>query len=197
MNEISKNQSIQLVTRRMLFLRVSIALLLVVALLIPAGSAFAAKKGKRYGLEGRVQKYDEARGVLTVRVVKTKVSGGAGAGRVAGKPAPKGIKRGSVLDFAVVPDGSVLRRTVIKNRDGGGLDTTGTKEGFRKALAMVPRDKNVVFSFERIKKPKEGDPKWDLRIIQLRMSEAEAEARYQAMLKEQAKKDAQEKAARN
>ena len=114
--------------------------------------------------------YDEAREVIIVKVVKTKVSGGAGTGRVAGKPAPKKIKRGSNLEFAVVPDGSVLKRTVIKNRSGGGLDTTGTKEGFRKALEMVPRDKNVVFSFEKAKKP--GGPAWDLRIIQLRMTEA-------------------------
>ena len=31
---------------------------------------------------------------------------------------------------------------------GGGLDTTGTKEGFKKALALVPDDKNSIFSFE-------------------------------------------------
>ena len=89
----------------------------------------------------------------------------------------------------MVPDGSVLRRTVIKNRSGGGLDTTGTKEGFRKALDMVPRNKNVVFSFEKSKKP--GGPEWDLRIIQLRMTEAEWEARQKEREAAQAAREAE------
>jgi hypothetical protein len=149
-----------------------LVLLAAVALLLPAGGALAKKKGARYGLEGRVVKYDGAREVLIVKVVKTKVSGGAGTGAVAGAPAPKKyFKRGADVEFAVVPAGSVLKRTVIKNKDGGGLDTTGTKEGFLKALAMVPEDSNVVFSFEKVKDPKPGKPEWDLRIIQLRMSE--------------------------
>lgn len=176
--------------RSMTTLRTVLVLLAVVALLFPAAGAVAKKKGKRYGLEGRFVDYDESRNVVIVKVVKTKVSGGAGTGRVAGKPAPKSIKRGSDLEFAVVPEGSVLKRTVIKNRQGGGLDTSGTKEGFLKALRMVPKDKNVVFSFEKAKK---GDgPKWDLRIIQLRMTEAEAEARLKQMEEAAAKADAEE-----
>ncbi len=170
-------------------LRTALVLLAVVALLIPAGGALAKKKGSRYGLEGRVVEYDESRGVLIVKVVKTKVSGGAGAGRVAGKPAPKSIKRGTNLEFAVVPEGSVLKRTVIKNRSGGGLDTTGTKEGFRKALDMVPKNKNVVFSFEKAKNP--GGPEWDLRIIQLRMTEVEWEARQKERDAAQAAREAE------
>ncbi len=170
-------------------LRTALVVLAVVALLLPAGGALAKKKGSRYGLEGRVVEYDESRGVLIVKVVKTKVSGGAGAGRVAGKPAPKSIKRGTDLEFAVVPEGSVLKRTVIKNRQGTGLDTTGTKEGFRKALDMVPKDKNVVFSFEKAKNP--GGPEWDLRIIQLRMSEAEWEARQKERDAATAKREAE------
>ena len=170
-------------------LRTVFVLLALVALLLPGSSALAKKKGARYGLEGRLVEYDEAREVIIVKVVKTKVSGGAGTGRVAGKPAPKKIKRGSNLEFAVVPDGSVLKRTVIKNRSGGGLDTTGTKEGFRKALEMVPRDKNVVFSFEKAKKP--GGPAWDLRIIQLRMTEAEFEAREAARQAANQKREAE------
>jgi hypothetical protein len=150
----------------------------VIALLLPAGGVVAKKKGTRYGLEGRLVEYDEGRGVVVVKVVKTKVSGGAGTGRVAGRPAPKKIKRGADVEFAVVAEGSVLRRTIVKNRSGGGLDTTGTKEGFSKALEMVPRDKNVVFSFEKAKAP--GGPEWDLRIIQLRMTEQEFEAREKA-----------------
>lgn len=151
-----------------------VGLALLALLLAPAGDAVAKKKGARYGLEGRLVEYDQSRNILTVKVVKTKVSGGAGTGRVAGRPAPKSIKRGSDIEFAVVPEGSVLKRTVIKNRSGGGLDTTGTMEGFLKALDAVPRDKNVVFSFEKAKTP---GAEWDLRIIQLRMTEAEWEAR--------------------
>ena len=170
-------------------LRTALVLLVVSALLLPAAGALAKKKGSRYGLEGRLIEYDEARGVVIVKVVKTKVGGGAGSGRVAGRPAPKSIKRGTNLEFVVVPDGSVLKRTVIKNRSGGGLDTTGTKEGFRKALDMVPRNKNVVFSFEKSKKP--DGPEWDLRIIQLRMTEAEWEARQKEREAAQAAREAE------
>jgi hypothetical protein len=159
---------------------ITLAVLATAALLLPAGGAFAAKEGKRYGLEGRLLDYDEQRGVVKVKVVKTKVSGGAGMGRVAGKPAPKSIKRGTDIEFAVVAEGSVLKRTVIKNRQGGGVDTTGTKAGFVKALKMIPTNKNVIFSFEKVKKPKAGGPEWDLRIIQLRLTVEEMEARLKA-----------------
>ena len=89
--------------------RVWLVLLTAAALLMPATGALAAEKGKRYGLEGRLLEYDESRNVVTVKVLKTKVSGRAGTGRVAGKPAPKSIKRGSKIEFAVVPEGSVLK----------------------------------------------------------------------------------------
>jgi hypothetical protein len=173
--------------------RLWLVLIVAVALLLPATGVLAAKKGKRYGLEGRLLEFDQTRNIVKVKVVKTKVSGGAGAGRVAGKPAPKSIKRGSDIEFAVVPEGSVLKRTVIKNRDGGGLDTTGTMEGFLKALSMVPKDKNVVFSFEKAKE--KGGAEWDLRIIQLRLSPEEAEARLKIMEEEAAARDKVEAAA--
>ena len=178
--------------KRLVDLRGVLVLLVAAALLLPATGALAAKKGKRFGLEGRVIEFDESRNILKVKVVKTKVSGGAGTGRVAGKPAPKSIKRGTDIEFAVVPDGSVLKRTVIKNQQGGGLDTTGTLAGFKKALRLVPKDKNVVFSFE---KAKSGDAEWDLRIIQLRMSPEEAEARFKALEEQAAKQDAEKRKA--
>ena len=152
----------------------------------------AKKKTTRYGLEGRVVDYDEGKGLLTVKVVRTKVSGGAGTGRVAGKPAPRSIKTGSDIAFRVVAEGSVLKRTVIKNLQGGGLDTTGTKEGFQKALNMVPKDQNVVFSFEKIDKPPKDGPEYELRIIQMRMTQAEAEARLQKMEAQAEANDTQE-----
>ena len=132
--------------RKLMNARTALALLAAVALLLPASGALAKKKGSRYGLEGRVVKYDDSRNVLVVKVVKTRVSGGAGGGAVAGKPAPKTFKRGTDVEFAVVPSGSVLKRTVIKNKDGGGLDTTGTKEGFVKALGMVPERSALIGS---------------------------------------------------
>ena len=124
--------------------------------------------------------------------MRTKVSGGAGSGRVAGKPAPRSIKTGSDIDFMVVAEGSVLKRTVIKNRQGGGLDTTGTKEGFQKALNMVPKDQNVVFSFEKIDKPPKDGPEYELRIIQMRMTQEELEARLQSLEAEAEARDARE-----
>lgn len=185
----------KLVPNSLLDARVWLVLLVALAVLLPATGALAAKKGKRFGLEGRLLEYDESRNIVKVKVVKTKVSGGAGAGRVAGKPAPKSIKRGTDIEFVVVPEGSVLKRTVIKNLQGGGLDTTGTKKGFLSALRLVPRDKNVVFSFQ---KAEEGaGAEWDLRIIQLRMTPQEAEARFKAMEDEAAKAAAAEKAAAN
>jgi hypothetical protein len=173
--------------------RVLLALLATAVLCVPASVASAKKGGARYGLEGRIVEFDESRNVLVVKVVKTKVSGSAGTGRVAGKPAPKGsFKRGADVEFAVVPEGSVLRRTVIKNQQGGGLDTTGTTEGFKKALGMVPEGKNVIFSFEKVQKPADGEPEWALRIIQVRISEEEWDARLQAMEEEAALRDAEE-----
>ncbi len=179
--------------RSIVHIRILLALLTAAALLLPAGGAFAKKGGTRYGLEGRIVEFDESRDVLVVKVVKTKVSGAVGSGRVAGKPAPKkDFKRGQNVEFAVVPEGSVLRRTVIKNQDGGGLDTTGTKEGFVKALATMPKGKNIVFSFEKATEPAEGQPEWALRIIQLRVTEGEWEARLEAMEEEAARRDVEE-----
>lgn len=173
-------------------LRAAIVALGIAALLLPAGGALAKKKGARYGLEGRIVEFDESRNVMVVKVIKTKVSGGAGTGRVAGKPAPKSIKRGRNLEFAVVPEGSVLKRTVIKSTQGSALDTTGTREGFKSALSMVPKDKNVVFSFE--KNREKGGPDWDLRIIQIRMTEEEWEARQAERDAAEAKREAERKA---
>ena len=57
--------------------RIALMLLAVSALLLPAAGVLAKKKGSRFGLEGRLIEYDEARGVVIVKVVKTKVGGGA------------------------------------------------------------------------------------------------------------------------
>ena len=131
----------------------------------------AAAESKRFGIEGMLLEYDEARSVFKIKVTRTKVSGGFGTGGIAGKP-PTGIEKGDQLEFAVVPEGSVLRRTVIKGEKGGGLDTSGTKEGFKRAVAVIPRDREVVLSFEE-NVAKQGAPPYVLKMVQIRLSPEE------------------------
>ena len=147
------------------------------ALLLAAPLA-SANKAERYGAEGMLLGYDEARGVFKVKITSPKVSGGFGSGGIAGKPAP-GLKSGDEVEFEVVPEGSVLRRTVIKASKGGGLDNSGTKEGFKKAVAAIPTDRAVVFSFE----PKAGasNPKYLLKMVQIRMSPEEIQKRLREL----------------
>jgi len=160
-----------LARRSLVLLAVPFAL----ALLAEPGAA-APKKGKRHGLEGRIVRFDSAKDQLVVNVSDTEVSGGAGTGRVAGAPAPKSIGRGDEVTFVVVPEGSVLRRTVVKSVQGGGLNNAGTRESFEAALAAIPEDRDVVFSFE--KNPK-GPPEWIVKMIQIRMTQEELEARLE------------------
>jgi len=143
------------------------------ALPLLAQPALAAKKGKRFGIEGRIVKFEGGQDLLVVKVAKTKVSGFGGS--VAGDPAPDSVKRGEEVTFAVVPEGSVLRRTVIKSVKGGGLNN-GSRESFTEALSAIPTDRNVIFSFE--KNPK-GQPEWLLKMIQIRMTQEELDARLE------------------
>lgn len=145
---------------------------LALAPLLVAPPAARAAEAKRYGAEGMLLGYDEARSVFKVKITSPKVSGGFGSGGVAGKPAP-GLKSGEELELEVVPEGSVLKRTVIKASKGGGLDNSGTKEGFKSAVAAIPTDRAVVFSFE----PREGDPRYLLKMVQIRMSPEEIQKR--------------------
>ena len=146
-----------------------------------SGQALAAPKSKRFGIEGRIVRFEKERDVLVVNVAKTKVSGGIGGGGVAGDPAPSSVKNGAELTFAVVPEGSVLKRTVVKSVKGGGLND-GTRESFVSALKAIPTDRNVVFSFE--KNPK-GQPEWLLKMIQIRMTQAELDARLEEITVEE------------
>jgi len=149
--------------------------LLALALAAVAVPAHAGPKdAKRYGLEGVVEAYDPARSVYQVKVVSTSVSGGFGTGGIAGAPAPKPIEAGQTVEFEVVPEGSVLKRTVIKSTKGGGLDNSGTKEGFARATSVIPKDRPVVLSFEESGKEA---PAWRLKMVQIRLSREEIEAR--------------------
>ena len=155
--------------------RLSLTLALLAGALLAQPALAAPKKGKRHGVEGTIVRFEEDKNVLVVNVVKTKVSGGAGSGGVAGDPAPSSVKRGEEIPFAVVPEGSVLRRTVIKSIKGGGLND-GTRESFVAALGAIPTDRNVIFSFE---KNPDKSPEWLLKMIQIRMTEEELEARLE------------------
>jgi hypothetical protein len=173
-----------------MFRLVLVLLLWSAAALLP-GAAPAAE-AKRYGAEGKLVSYDEARSVFKVHITSPKVSGGFGTGGIAGKPA-QGIKTGDEVEFEVVPEGSVLRRTVIKASKGGGLDNTGTAEGFKKAVAAIPTDRPVVLSFEE---KAAGNPKYLLRMVQIRLSPEEIEKRLrEAGLSQDEIDDAQREAA--
>lgn len=141
-----------------------------------APPAFAAGT-KRFGAEGMLLGYDEARSVVKVKITSPKVQGGFGSGGIAGKPAP-GMKSGEELELTVVPEGSVLRRTVIKASKGGGLDNSGTKEGFKKAVAAIPTDRAVVLSFEP---NPAGGPEYLLKMVQIRMSPEEVQKRLREL----------------
>lgn len=151
--------------------RLAVCLALALTLAAQAGAAGA----KRFGAEGKLVDYDEARSVFKVKVTSTSVSGGFGTGGVAGAPA-EGIEKDQELEFAVLPEGSVLKRTVIKGSKGGGLDTSGTKEGFKRATAAIPRDRAVVLSFEENASPGSGPP-WVLKMVMIRLTPEEIAAR--------------------
>jgi hypothetical protein len=155
--------------------RTLLAALPLVALLAPLPGA--AAEAKRYGAEGMLLDYDKTRNVFKVKVTSPKVSGGFGSGGIAGKPAP-GLKAGEELELEVVPEGSVLRRTVIKGSKGGGLDNSGTQAGFERAVGVIPRDRAVVLSFEENQK---SEPKYLLKMVQIRMSPEEIQKRLREL----------------
>jgi hypothetical protein len=145
------------------------------ALLAP--SPGVAAEAKRFGAEGMLLDYDRTRSVFKVKITSPKVTGGFGSGGIAGKPAP-GLKAGEEIELEVVPEGSVLRRTVVKASKGGGLDNSGTQEGFERAVAMIPRDRAVVLSFEQNGKP---EPRYLLKMVQIRMSPEEIQKRLREL----------------
>lgn len=150
---------------------------LLLFLCVAHGSAALAASSERYGAEGILLGYDEARRIVKVKITSPKVSGGFGSGGIAGKQAP-GLASGDELEFEVVPEGSVLRRTVIKASKGGGLDNSGTREGFKKAVASIPTDRAVVLSFEA---KAAGEPGFLLKMVQIRMSPEEVQKRLREL----------------
>jgi len=162
-----------------------LALALAAGLGLAAGDADAKKK-RRFGIEGEIVSYDEATNVMTVKVRETKVEGRFASGNTVGGKAPGDIKRHKEHQFAVQPTGSVLRRTVVKAMTGGGLDTTGTPAGFKKALAAVPDDRPVVMSLEDndATAVKGGAPKYKVLMIQIQYTEEELRERFDRISQE-------------
>lgn len=151
-----------------------------VALAVSPGEA-AAKKGKRYGIEGEVLAYDEAKQTFSVKVTRTRVPGRYASGNSVGGKPPSDIKRGKQYEFAVEPEGSVLRRTVIRAETGGGLDLTGTKEGFKKAYDKIPKDRRVLMSLEKNAPAavEQGAPEYKILLVQIQMTLEELIRRWE------------------
>ena len=161
-------------------------LLLAGALLAAPAPDTSAKQGKRFGIEGHILDYDEAREVVNVKVIATKVEGRSLSGNTVGGKAPNDIKRLKTYEFAVEPEGSVLRRTVIRAETGAGLDTSGTREGFKKALARVPDDRPVVMSLEANDPAavKAGAPPYKVLLVQIQYTMEELIERWERISEE-------------
>ena len=141
----------------------------------------AAKKSKRYGIEGFVLGYDEEKQTVRVKVIETKVPGRFATGNPVGGKAPKDIKRTKEYDFAVETEGSILRRTVIRAETGAGLNSKGTQEGFEEAFAKVPKNRLTLFSLED-NSPEEiekGAPKYKIMLVQIQMTLEELIRRWE------------------
>jgi hypothetical protein len=165
----------------------ALACLTAVGALLVAGGDARARQPKRFGIEAEVLGYDEARKVLKVKVRETQVDGRFASGNTVGGKAPGDIKRRSEQEFAVEPEGSVLRRTVIKAMTGGGLDTSGTREGFKKALAQIPDDRPVVMSLEPNSREAiaAGAPRYKILMIQIPYTEEELIERWERLTVEE------------
>lgn len=150
------------------------------AVAAPAAQA-AAKKSKRYGIEGEVLAYDEENQTFRVKVIETKVPGRFATGNSVGGKAPSDIKRGQEYDFAVEPEGSVLRRTVIRAETGSGLDLSGTKEGFKEAYAKIPKERPILMSLEDNSPAaiEQGAPKYKILLVQIQMTLEELIRRWE------------------
>lgn len=167
------------------FVRLLVSSFLALGLTVLPGLALragAADKTDRYGMEGKILSCDPAKDVCKVKVTNAGVSGGFGTGGTAGGTPPSDVQAGTEMELLVVPEGSVLKRTVIKAQTGGGLDTTGTREGFQKALKAIPDDRSVVISFE---KNASGSPAYVIRMVQIRLTEEEIRQRIEATTTEE------------
>jgi hypothetical protein len=140
-----------------------------------AATPVFAKEAKRYGIRGVFREFDEARNVFKIDVTSPEAPSFGGS--TAGGKAPSDVKPGESLELLVKPEGSVLSRTVIKSTKGTGLDNSGTAEGFKKAVALIPTDRAIVFSIEKNGSAGDGAPPYKLQTAFIPITEAEAARR--------------------
>lgn len=156
-----------------------------VALLATSGVApgeALAKPSKRYGIEGKFVSYDAASQTFTVYVTSRKASGFGGS--TVGSKAPKDIEQRKERVFAVKPDGSVLSRTVIKSMKGTGLDNTGTREGFARAVSAIPLERTLAFSIEKNSEQSKdaSAPEYRIKTVVIKMTDEELRAQFERNL---------------
>lgn len=138
--------------------------LVVLLLLCAAGAADARKDKDRYGLMGRVLSYDAEKQTIEVKVVETSIPEW---GNHVGKKPPREIRTGKTYVFAVEPEGSVLRRTVIRTQGGSTLDRSASREGFIRAIQALPDDRLLGISLARNQGAGEGAPAFKVMMIQI------------------------------
>jgi len=146
----------------------------VLAFAIAAAPAQAGE-ARRYGIRGVFLAWDEARSVFQIEVQSNEAPSFGGS--TAGDKAPSDVEIGKPMELSVKPEGSVLSRTVIKSTKGTGLDNSGTIEGFRKAVELIPRDRPVVLSIEKNQVTAEGAPPYRLQTVFIPLSDEEIERR--------------------
>lgn len=152
------------------------ALLAVSALALALGAGPAdAKEAKRYGIRGVFREYDETRSVFKIDVTSNEAPNFGGS--TAGGKAPSDVPIGKPLELLVRPEGSVLARTVIKSTQGTGLDNSGTPEGFKKAVQLIPTDRAIVFSIEKNEGAAADAPPYKLQTAFIPLTDAEIERR--------------------
>lgn len=157
--------------QRILFLAFSTFVLALATIAAPA----QAKEARRYGIRGVFLAWDEARNVFKVKVTSNEAPSFGGS--TAGDKAPSDVEIGEEMELSVKPEGSVLSRTVIKSNKGTGLDNSGTVEGFRKAVALIPTDRPVVLSIEKNVPAAAGAPAYRLQTVFIPLTDEEIERR--------------------
>jgi len=123
-------------------------------------TAAAAKPPDRYGVMGKVLGYDPEALTVEVKVDETRIPEWANH---VGKRPSKDIRAGKRYVFSVEPEGSVLRRTVIRTQGGKTLDRTATRDGFNRAIGALPDDRLLGISLAKTG----GEPAYKVMMIQI------------------------------
>ena len=134
-----------------------------------------AKPPDRYGLMGKILEYDPEKLLVRVKVVETRIPEWANH---VGKRPPREIRSGREYVFSVTPEGSVLRRTVIRTQQGTTLDRTASREGFNRAIAALPDDRLLGISIAPIGGG-DGKPAYKVMMIQIPRTLEEVMRRFE------------------